>query len=130
MGEGQWDLSKPGGGSLGKAVRRRRTVGLVADTRFDADDAVAEASLGGAQACVRGRQVFEVLGQSRLQGRELGRGEGEDVDGAWREVLRVCHFLEDEGGTWGMEFEKRGIYVNVSSVEVWGSSDANFVKGS
>ena len=65
------------------------TVRGTTDASLDAGDAVAEAGLGGAQAGVRGGEVFEVLGEAGLQGGELLGGEGEDVDGARGEGLGV-----------------------------------------
>ena len=57
-----WRIGRRGeGGHLGRLCKGRRTVGLVADARLDAGDAVAEAGLGGAQARVRDREMFEIL---------------------------------------------------------------------
>ena len=48
-------------GVIGKEGRGH-TVCLLVHAGLDASDAVSEAGLGGAQACVRGREVFKFLG--------------------------------------------------------------------
>jgi hypothetical protein len=80
------------GGKKGTNERtNERTFCLPTHAILDAVNALAEAGLGGAQARVGGREVFEFLGQAGLQGRELRRREGEDVDGARGKGLDGCH---------------------------------------
>lgn len=62
---------------------KARTAALALYSVFYTSYTISKAGLGGPEALVGRAQMFEFLGQSCLEGRELLDGECRDVDATW-----------------------------------------------